>query len=170
MQYTSWDRSDRDRPRLLAEQGPQELGVFDTKAHSAQVGPETWQLSVDKDTGATATLADGRVFRLAGRVARDKQMHADLAGRVYTLTNEDAQNWVISDAQDTKVAQFSGMDRGVRQAILEFEPGATLETNDAVALSWFGRVVLESRQTGSSNALLITLVLLTAVAALVWFT
>ena len=59
MHYTSWDRGDRDRPRLLAEEGPLELAVFDAAAEKADVAGEVWELSYSKDLGATATLADG---------------------------------------------------------------------------------------------------------------
>ena len=55
MHYTSWDRSDRAKPVLLAEEGPEQLGVF--SEHSAEVDGHFWRTEVS-DLGASATLAD----------------------------------------------------------------------------------------------------------------
>ncbi|MDR7329961.1 hypothetical protein [Corynebacterium guangdongense] len=170
MRYTSWDRGDRDKPRLLAEEGPLELGVFDTQAGTASVGAETWSLAVDKDMGASATLDDGRVYRLAGRLAKDEELNASLDGRSFTLINENSSHWIIEDANGDKVAQFSGQNSGVRAAILEFEGETELAPNEIVALSWFARTVLESRMEKGNNVLIIFMLLLALVAVIVWLT
>ena len=73
MHYTSWDRSDRANPVLLAEDGPEQLGVF--SEHSAEVDGHFWRTEVS-DLGASATLADGSIYRLAGRPGRDKCLEA----------------------------------------------------------------------------------------------
>ena len=78
MHYTSWDRSDRAKPVLLAEEGPEQLGVF--SEHSAEVDGHFWRTEVS-DLGASATLADGSIYRLAGRLGRDKRLEASLNGR-----------------------------------------------------------------------------------------
>ena len=168
MHYTSWDRGDRDHPRLLAEEGPLELGVFDTQADTARVGGETWKLASDADMGLSATLDDGRVYRLAGKIAKDEELNASLDGRTFTLINENASHWIIEDANGEKVAQFSGQGNGVRKSYLEFEGESELAPNETVALSWFARMILESRLAKSNNTLLIVLVLLAIVAVIVW--
>ncbi len=170
MHYTSWDRGNRDMPRLLAEEGPLELGVFDTRAGTAAVGAETWALTVDKDMGASATLDDGRVYRLAGRLARDEELNASLDGRSFTLVNETSKHWIVEDANGDKVAQFSGQGSGVRRSILEFEGETDLAPNEIVALSWFARTVLETRMEKGNNVLVIVLIVLAVVALLVWLT
>ena len=169
MHYTSWDRGDRDRPRLLAEDGPLELATFDTGAEKAVVAEETWELSYSKDLGATATLADGRGYRAAGKFPRDKQLKVSLDGRSFTLVNENKNDWIIDDGHDHKIAQFTGSHHGVRQAILEFEGDAGdhgLDSDDIVALSWFARLALESRMDQTANALIGTLIILTLAGVL----
>lgn len=169
MHYTSWDRGDRDRPKLLAEDGPLELATFDTGAQQAVVADETWELSYSKDLGAAATLADGRVYRAAGKFPRDKRLKVSLNGRSFTLVNEDKNDWIIDDSHDNKVAQFTGAHQGVRKAILEFEGEAEdhgLDSDDVVALSWFARLALESRMDQSANALIATLIILSVAGVL----
>lgn len=168
MHYTSWDREDTKKPRLLREGGPEELAVFDSKENKADVAGETWQLSVDKDLGASATLADGREFRASGKLQKDKSLKVSLNGRSFEFINEAKNDWIVDDAESHKVAQFTGAKNGVRKAILEFEDDADFDTDEAVALSWFARLTLESRLDRSSVALISTLVLLTIVAVLVW--
>ena len=73
MHYTSWDRSDRAKPVLLAEEGPEQLGVF--SEHSAEVDGHFWRTEVS-DLGASATLADGSIYRLAGRPGRAGALRA----------------------------------------------------------------------------------------------
>lgn len=169
MHYTSWDRGDRDRPRLLAEEGPLELAVFDAAAEKADVAGEVWELSYSKDLGATATLADGRVYRAAGKFPRDKQLKVSLNGHSFTLINENKNDWIVDDNHDHKIAQFTGAHHGVRKAILEFEGHAEdhgLDSDDVVALSWFARLALESRMEQTANALIITLVILSVAGIL----
>ena len=164
MHYTSWDRTDRDAPVLLLEAGPQELGRFTDE--TAAVNGSTWALAQDKDTGAHATLADGRVFRAAGDFRRDKAIAVDLAGRVFTFVNESSNNWIIDDADGTKIGQFSGGDNGVRTAVLEFEDGVALPVEEVAGLSWFVRLILEARLAKGSTALIGTLILMSVVAIL----
>lgn len=164
MKYTSWDRTDRDAPVLLAEAGPQELGRFTDE--TAAVNGSTWALAHHEDTGAYASLADGRVFRADGDLRKDKTITVDLAGRVFTFVNESSNNWIIDDADGTKIGQFSGGDNGVRKAILEFEDGVALPVEEVAALSWFARLILEARLTKGSTALIATLILMSVVAIL----
>ena len=170
MHFTSWDRGNRDKPRLLAEEGPLELGVFDTQAGTAAVGAETWNLAVDPDIGASATLDDGRVYRLAGKLAKDSELNASLDGRAFTLLNEESNHWIVEDANGDKIAQFSAQNHGVRKSYLEFEEETNLAPNEIVALSWFARTVLESRMEKGNNYLIIVLLLLALAAVFVWLT
>ncbi len=170
MHFTSWDRSDRHHPRLLAEDGPQELATFGED--SAQVAGETWTLSVEPKEGARAESSAGDAYALRGRLGRDKKVAANLAGREFAFINEAGGDWVIEDAAGAKVAQFSSRNSGVRRAIVEFDnatqDASGLKDAEVVALSWFARLLLEAKTAGSGTAIIATLVLasLAAIAAL----
>ena len=167
MHYTSWDRSDRAKPVLLAEEGPEHLGVF--SEHSAEVDGHFWRTEVS-DLGASATLADGAIYRLAGRPGRDKRLEASLNGRTFTFINENSGDWIIDDVDDEKVGQFTARNSGVRKAILEFEHDAEgLTTAEIAGLSWFTRVILDANTQGKAWAWIITLVLASIVALVALF-
>ena len=157
MHYTSWDRSDRAKPVLLAEDGPEQLGVF--SEHSAEVDGHFWRTEVS-DLGASATLADGAIYRLAGRPGRDKRLEASLNGRTFTFINENSGDWIIDDVDDEKVGQFTARNSGVRKAILEFEGETALPPTHVAGLAWLSRSVLEARKMANSTALIATLVFL----------
>ena len=157
MHYTSWDRSDRAKPVLLAEEGPEQLGVF--SEHSAEVDGHFWRTEVS-DLGASATLADGSIYRLAGRPGRDKRLEASLNGRTFTFINENSGDWIIDDVDDEKVGQFTARNSGVRKAILEFEGETALPPTHVAGLAWLSRSVLEARKMVTSTALIATLVFL----------
>ena len=82
MHYTSWDRTDAKNPVLLVEEGPASLGMFQER--SADVEGDHWRLALD-DLGASITLEDDRVYRLAGNVKRDKRLEASLDGRTFAF-------------------------------------------------------------------------------------
>ncbi|KQB85122.1 hypothetical protein [Corynebacterium oculi] len=160
--YTSWGQRGSTTP-LLVEEGPEELGTFGVER--ATVGEQSWLLSATKET-VTATTEAGVAFTLTGKRARAKTLSADLGGRAVTLLNEARQDWVIVDAQGTKIAQFSGGNNGVRRCVLEIEEGARVSTAEAVALSWFVRLILEARLGASSTVLIVTLLAATLIAVL----
>lgn len=162
--YTSWDRSQTDAPVLLLEDGPEQLGIF-TKG-TAEVEGATWKLDVDPKLGASATLPDGRVFRAAGNLKKDNRIEASLDGRTFSLINENSGDWIIDNVDEDKLAQFSSRNNGVRKSIVEFEPGALQELGreEVAALSWFARLIMEERLAKSSIAIIVTLILLSAVA------
>lgn len=164
MKYTSWDRSDRDNPKLLVEEGPEALGTF--SSGSADIDGDFWRLSVDKKLGASATTSDGRVFRISGDLSKDKKLDVSLDGRTFTIVNENSNDWIIDDVNENFVAQFSGRNNGVRKVNLEFmhEGKIELSTEEIAALSWFARLILENRLQKSSVAMIATLVLASAVA------
>lgn len=168
MHYTSWDRTDRTHPRLLADAGPEVLATFNDSVGTAEVGEATWGISKSADA-LEATLDDGRTFALTGDLSRGKTLDADLAGRRYTVVAETSREFIIDDADSNKVAQFTSKNSGVRRALLEFEHDDFLPIDDVVALSWFTRQILEARLEPRNNALLITLVALSVIALLVIF-
>ena len=164
MKYTSWDRSDRDNPKLLVEEGPEALGTF--SSGSADIDGDFWRLSVDKKLGASATTSDDRVFRVSGELSKHKKLDVSLDGRTFTIVNENSNDWIIDDVNENFVAQFSGRNNGVRKVNLEFmhEGKIELSTEEIAALSWFARLILENRLQKSSVAMIATLVLASAVA------
>ncbi|MDY3126612.1 MAG: hypothetical protein SOW59_00560 [Corynebacterium sp.] len=166
MRFTSWDRTDRANPRLQVEEGPETLAVFSAK--SAQVAGKVWSLEVDSKEGAQALLADAPSYHLTGNLSRAKKLDANLGGRHFSFVNEQGNDWIIEDSQGQFVAQFSGKNQGVRKSYLEFmhEGAVELSTDEIVALSWFARLILESRLQVSSVAIIATLILASAVAVL----
>ena len=166
MHYTSWDRTDRENPRLLAEAGPDQLATFGQD--TAAVGDETWALNAD-DTNATAASEAGDTYRLTGHARKDERLQADLAGRAVEFHNERRNDWVILDEQGEKIGQFSGANSGVRKAIVEFDGPATLTEKETVAVSWFARRRLEARLDKKSTGLIATLVVSTLVAVVAFF-
>ncbi len=166
MHYTSWDRSDRQNPVLLVEEGPESLGVFQER--SADVDGDHWRLALD-DLGASITLEDDRVYRLAGNPKRDKRLEASLDGRTFAFINEAGGDWIVEDSSGVKVAQFSSKNSGVRKAILEFEgenssDSGDLDDGEIAGLSWFTRIILEARTQRTAIPIIATLVLLSIVA------
>lgn len=167
MHYTSWDRSNVAAPKLLNEDGPEVLAEFSSE--SAQVADETWRLEVTPALGASATDAEGRVYRLAGKLGRAKRFEASLDGSAYSFINEAGADWIIDNAQGEKVAQFSGRNSGVRKAILEFEDEQELSLADVAALSWFARLILDHRTQAAGLVIIATMALATIVAVLSLF-
>ena len=177
MHYTSWgDREKVDGHReipLFVEDGPEELGRFVVdgrgSASTAVVEDVEWRTEFSKDSGATATLPDGTVYQASGDFARGKEIDVRLGGRRLKLINENRNDWIVDDGNSTKLAQFSGAGHGVRRSILEFEDNAAaagFSRSETAALSWFVRLLLESRLGASSLALIVTLVLFTIVGIL----
>lgn len=164
MHYTSWDRSDVDKPVLLAEGGPEVLARFDRK--SADVDGERWTLAFDAEHGATATLHDAPVLTAEANFKKDKSIPVSIGNRGFVLFNEASNNWIIDDENGTKVGQFSGGNNGVRKAILEFEGETDLPRDAVVGLSWMARLVLEQRLSRTSTMVIATLALMTVAAIL----
>ena len=166
MHYTSWDRSDSKNTVLLVEEGPGSLGMFQER--SADVEGDHWRLDVT-DLGASITLSDDRVYRLAGNPKRDKRLEASLDGRTFAFINEAGGDWIVEDSSGVKVAQFSSKNSGVRKAILEFEgehsdDSGDLDDWEIAGLSWFTRVILEARTQRTAIPIIVTLLLLSLVA------
>lgn len=181
MRYTSWDRNDRNTPVLLEEDGPNRLGVFSDEL--AQLDGANWQLQVEQSRGIEAVDAESSQLKLSveGNLARASRLLARVGEREFTLINESGKNWIIDDENGNKVAQFSGANRGVRRAILEFDgptaAGAAasgaetrgaeaLSRDEIIALSFSARMILESRLSSSAVGIIATLLLCTIVAIL----
>lgn len=166
MRYTSWDRNDRNAPVLLEEDGPNRLGVFSDEL--AQLDGVNWQLQVEQSRGIEAVDAESSQLKLSveGNLARASRLLAHVGEREFTLINESGKNWIIDDENGNKVAQFSGANRGVRRAILEFDGEQSLSRDEIIALSFSARMILESRLSSSAVGIIATLLLCTIVAIL----
>lgn len=166
MHYVSWDRSDRDNLKLLAEAGPEVLGEF---THDrADVAGQQWELLASPESGAVASRGGSEFVRAHDSLKRAKQIRVDVEGRTYQMVAETSKNWIVDDASGTKVAQFTSDHNGVRKAILEFEGETELSLLDVAALAWVSREILEARKIVSSNVLIATLLLFSLVAVLVF--
>ncbi|MDK4239845.1 hypothetical protein QPX08_10120 [Corynebacterium propinquum] len=169
MRYTSWDRNDRNTPVLLEEDGPQRLGVFSDDA--AELDGARWQLQVEQSRGIDVVDAETTESKLAidGNLARASRLLARVGDREFTLVNESGKNWIIDDEDGNKIAQFTGANRGVRRAVLEFDAeteAKPLERDEIIALSFAARMILESRLSSSAVGIIATLLLCTVVAIL----
>ena len=166
MRYTSWDRNDRNAPVLLEEDGPNRLGVFSDEL--AQLDGANWQLQVEQSRGIEAVDAESSQLKLSveGNLARASRLLAHVGEREFTLINGSGKNWIIDDENGNKVAQFSGANRGVRRAIVEFDGEQSLSRDEIIALSFTARMILESRLSSSAVGIIATLLLCTIVAIL----
>lgn len=172
MHYVSWDRTDRDAPKLLAEQGPQVLADF-THERAMLHGPDStdervWDLVVTDVAGAVATENGREIVRANGSLKRAKNLTVAVAGRPYHLIAETSKNWIIDDAAGNKVGQFTSDHSGVRRAILEFEGETHLPYDDIVGLAWVSRLILESRKALNATALIGLMVFLSIFIVIVW--
>lgn len=170
MRYTSWDRNDRNAPVLLEEDGPNRLGVFSDELAQLDGANDgaNWQLQVEQSRGIEAVDAESSQLKLSveGNLARASRLFARVGEREFTLINESGKNWIIDDENGNKVAQFSGANRGVRRAILEFDGEQSLSRDEIIALSFSARMILESRLSSSAVGIIATLLLCTIVAIL----
>lgn len=170
MRYTSWDRNDRNAPVLLEEDGPNRLGVFSDELAQLDGANDgaNWQLQVEQSRGVEAVDAESSQLKLSveGNLARASRLFARVGEREFTLINESGKNWIIDDENGNKVAQFSGANRGVRRAILEFDGEQSLSRDEIIALSFSARMILESRLSSSAVGIIATLLLCTIVAIL----
>lgn len=181
-EYTSWGKRTRTEGQLstdlLRGEGQEPIATFGdatSKAFTsiATVGDREWQLSFDIDGTASATLPDGRVFTAdpgEKGFSKSKNIRIDMDGTHMEAINENKNNWIIDDAASQKVAQFTGVNNGMRRAILEFDKGVHLPVDQEIFLSWITRKTLESRMLGTSWALTLFLVVLTPIIIFLMFT
>ena len=158
MHYVSWDRTNRDAPKLLAEDGPDVLGVFEHDR--AIVCGQSWELTAHAESGALATCGGEEIVRTSDSLKRAKRIDAVVGGTPYALIPETSKNWVVEGPDGEKVAQFTQDHNGVRKAILEFEGETQLPPTHIAGLAWLSRSVLEARKMANSTALIATLVFL----------
>lgn len=181
-EYTSWGKRTRNEGQMTTDllRGEEQkriatFGEATSKAFTstATVGDREWQLSFDMDGTASATLPDGRVFTAdpgEKGFSKAKNILIDMDGTQMKAIHEGKNNWIIDDAASQKVAQFTGVNNGMRRAILEFDKGVRLPVDQEVFLSWITRKTLESRMLGTSWALTIFLVVLTPIIVFLMFT
>ena len=165
MHYVSWDRTNRDALKLLAEDGPDILGVFEHDR--AIVCGQHWELTSHPETGAVATSGDREIVRTSDSLKRAKRIDVLVEDTPYALIPETSKNWVVEGPDGDKVAQFTQDHNGVRKAILEFEGETALPPTHVAGLAWVSRSVLEARKMVTSTALIATLVFLSLFTAVV---
>lgn len=158
MHYVSWDRTNRDALKLLAEDGPDILGVFEHDR--AIVCGQHWELTSHPETGAVATSGDREIVRTSDSLKRAKRIDVLVEDTPYAFIPETSKNWVVEGPDGAKVAQFTQDHNGVRKAILEFEGETDLPPTHVAGLAWVSRSVLEARKMVTSTALIATLVFL----------
>lgn len=158
MHYVSWDRTNRDALKLLAEDGPDILGVFEHDR--AIVCGQHWELTSHPETGAVATSGDREIVRTSDSLKRAKRIDVLVEDTPYAFIPETSKNWVVEGSDGDKVAQFTQDHNGVRKAILEFEGETALPPTHVAGLAWVSRSVLEARKMVTSTALIATLVFL----------
>lgn len=184
MHYVSWDRTDRDAPKLLAEAGPEALAEF-THEHATLSDGSTWALTSNPEAGAkaNATETGQEIVSAPASLKRDKQIPVMIGGVPYTLIAESSKNWIVDDANGNKVAQFTADHNGVRRSVLEFDTSSelahpsspadpdtqtTLPLEHIVGLAWVSRLVLESRKMVNTTALIGLMVFMSVFVVLVW--
>ena len=165
MHYVSWDRTNRDALKLLAEDGPDILGVFEHDR--AIVCGQHWELTSHPETGAVATSGDREIVRTSDSLKRAKRIDVLVEDTPYAFIPETSKNWVVEGPDGDKVAQFTQDHNGVRKAILEFEGDTALPPTHVAGLAWLSRSVLEARKMVTSTALIATLVFLSLFTAVV---
>ena len=165
MHYVSWDRTNRDALKLLAEDGPDILGVFEHDR--AIVCGQHWELTSHPETGAVATSGDREIVRTSDSLKRAKRIDVLVEDTPYAFIPETSKNWVVEGPDGDKVAQFTQDHNGVRKAILEFEGETALPPTHVAGLAWLSRSVLEARKMVTSTALIATLVFLSLFTAVV---
>lgn len=158
MHYVSWDRTNRDALKLLAEDGPDILGVFEHDR--AIVCGQHWELTSHPETGAVATSGGREIVRTSDSLKRAKRLDVLVEDTPYAFIPETSKNWVVEGPDGDKVAQFTQDHNGVRKAILEFEGETALPPTHVAGLAWLSRSVLEARKMVTSTALIATLVFL----------
>ena len=158
MHYVSWDRTNRDALKLLAEDGPDILGVFEHDR--AIVCGQHWELTSHPETGAVATSGGREIVRTSDSLKRAKRIDVLVEDTPYAFIPETSKNWVVEGPDGAKVAQFTQDHNGVRKAILEFEGETALPPTHVAGLAWLSRSVLEARKLVTSTALIATLVFL----------
>ena len=165
MHYVSWDRTNRDALKLLAEDGPDILGVFEHDR--AIVCGQHWELTSHPETGAVATSGGREIVRTSDSLKRAKRIDVLVEDTPYAFIPETSKNWVVegpdatrspsSPRTTTACARPSSSSRGIPPCRPPTSPG----------LAWLSRSVLEARKMVTSTALIATLVFLSLFTAVV---
>ena len=170
MRYTQWGnrrkQGDEHVVSLLDDQGSQILDLpqnWPSEEFGVTVDGQEWRV-LATDTDLQATLPGGQVFSANSgdkKFTRAKRLEIQL-GQPISAINEQRNDWVYvaSDAEETKLGQFSGGNNGVRKSITEFEEDSGLGREEKIFLSLVTKRTLESRLSVSTWSIIIGLVLL----------
>ncbi|MBN9644244.1 hypothetical protein ACFSSC_02995 [Corynebacterium mendelii] len=155
------------QPLVTADGDPVAVyAVTDGTVSITPTGTGPWKITGSPESGLSASLPDGRVFTATGRdkkIGRAERIDANLSGSTFTFVNEVKSDWIIDDAEENKVAQFTGANHGVRHPVVEFEDGVSIGCDEAVFLSWIAREALERKMLSSTAILTICLIVLTPI-------
>lgn len=109
-----------------------------------------------------------------GRAGRTEVVLTDTSGQETTVVLENCgkQDYVFETGEGVKLGQYSGGNSGVRQLVVEVEPGQedTLTVEQLALVAWLARVQLESRLLSSTwvwTVLLIVLIPIMILAFLI---
>ncbi|MDO4909317.1 MAG: hypothetical protein Q3962_05650 [Corynebacterium sp.] len=172
-EIVSWARRRGDE--IALERKGEQVALFVGESEVRFPNGETWSL-IRSDTGLIANLGGGRVWKAdpeRGRLTRSKNIAVtttDAAGAEhhYSFVNESKSNWIVDDEAGQKQAQFTGLNSGVRQPLIELEEGHHLDDEEIIFLSWVARVALESRMLNTSTILIIALFIIAPISILIY--
>lgn len=109
-----------------------------------------------------------------GRAKRTEVTLTDASGKETSVVLENCgkQDYVFETGQGVKLGQYSGGNSGVRQLVVEVEPGQedALTVEQLALVAWLARVQLESRLLSSTwmwTVLLIVLIPIMILAFLI---
>ena len=130
-------------------EGAQPIATFEhsKKVSKAVVDGQQWTLEAKQKGNSTATLPNNRTFVAApvgGKLARAKEVDLDFGKHSLTIENTSGQDYVVETSGGSKVAQYTGAGRGVRNTVIELESN-DLTREERVFLAWVARVQLEAR-------------------------
>ncbi|MDO4910434.1 MAG: hypothetical protein Q3972_01665 [Corynebacterium sp.] len=167
-EVVAWGRRQGDEVAL--ERKGEQVALFVDETDVRFPNGESWGI-IRSDSGLIANLGGGRVWRAEpekGRFTRAKKVTVTTDDHVYTFVNETKSNWIVDDEKEQKQAQFSGLNHGVRNPMIELEEGHHLSDEEVIFLSWVARVSLESRMLNSSTILLIALLFIAPLSILIY--
>lgn len=161
MQHTRWERRNK-QAHLLSDAG-KELGTFPQPlpAHATVTLADGTEWDIHSDAKEIAIPKAG--FQATGGKKKwqyAKEVTIALGERELRAVNEARNDWVY-EAGEQKLGQFSGGNRGVRQAITEFEPDSEFSEQEQIFLSLVTRMLLDARAQRTQMVWLVTMVLMT---------
>lgn len=169
-----WSRRTRDADgvHMTLRQGDRDIAV-ETLGRDIIVDGETWALSTPA-TEMTMSTPGGRALTATSltdkKLGRTESIAIDGEADHLRLVNEYSTNWVIEDADGTKIGQFTGFHSGVRDVEIDLSecPNDRHPSREAMVLAaWLAKYVLERKVEIRSTIFIGVLGLLSLVAILV---